>query len=203
MFTGVIHHMGTIEACDKSGDWRITVASDLPADDLRVGDSVACNGCCLTIIDLPSTKHQALSTLLFSLSPETLACTAPRWEVGNTLHLERALRLGDTLDGHMVSGHVDGLATLIAIAPEKDSHRLEFEAPKELAKFIAAKGSVTVDGISLTVNTVEGNRFTVNVIPHTWEVTTFRERAIGDRLNLEIDLIARYVQRLLGNNYGH
>ncbi len=189
MFTGVIHHLGTIIACEKQGDLRITISCDLK--DVKIGDSIACNGCCLTIIDISNA-------LTFSVSEETLRCTAPRWEVGTKLHLERAMRLGDTLDGHMVSGHVDGLATLTSIMPEKDSHKLSFEAPAEIAKFIAAKGSVTLDGISLTVNEVQGNRFSVNIIPHTWQVTTFRERAIGDILNLEIDLIARYVARLLG-----
>lgn len=189
MFTGVIHHTGKIIACEKQGDWRITVACNV--GDVKIGDSIACNGCCLTVINIADA-------LTFSVSHETLRCTAPRWEVGDTLHLERAMKLGDTLDGHMVSGHVDGLTTLLSITPEKDSHKLEFEAPAELARFIAAKGSVTLDGISLTVNEVNGNRFTVNIIPHTWQVTTFQERNICDTLNLEIDLIARYVGRLLG-----
>ncbi|MDX2074152.1 MAG: riboflavin synthase [Alphaproteobacteria bacterium] len=192
MFTGVIRHFGTVERCEKSGDWTIAVACDMPMGELRPGDSVACNGCCLTVTDMKGETFTA------NLSAETLRCTAPRWEAGSRLHLERAMRLGEALDGHMVSGHVDGLATLIEITPEKDSHRLELEAPAELAKFIAAKGSVALDGVSLTVNEVSGNRFTVNIIPHTWSVTGFRERNIGDMLNLEIDLIARYVGRLLG-----
>lgn len=189
MFTGVIHHTGSIIAREERGDLRITVACDM--EDIKIGDSVACNGCCLTVVDLSDG-------LSFSLSPETLRCTAPRWDVGAKLHLERAMRLGDTLDGHLVSGHVDGLAKLLTITREQESHQLEFEAPTALAKFIAEKGSVALDGISLTVNNVAGSRFTVNMIPHTWEVTCFHERKIGDMLNLEIDLIARYVGRLLG-----
>lgn len=210
MFTGVIHHIGKIVTCEKQGDWRITVESDLPVGELNVGDSIACNGCCLTVIachpagwrDQESLKsptpQQVRGDITFSLSPETLRCTAPRWDAGTKLHLERAMKLGDTLDGHMVSGHVDGLATLISISPEKDSHKLELEAPAETAKFIAEKGSVTLDGISLTVNEVNDNRFTVNIIPHTWQATNFHTHKVGDTLNLEIDLIARYVGRLLG-----
>lgn len=190
MFTGVIHHIGKVTACNKQGDWRITIVSEIGVANL--GDSIACNGCCLTVAEM------AGNTLTFSLSPETLNCTAPRWEVGTKIHLERAMRLGDTLDGHLMSGHVDGLVTLVSVVTDKDSHVLTFEAPKELARFIAAKGSVALDGISLTVNKVKGKRFTVNIIPHTWDVTTFHERVPGDKLNLEIDLIARYVGRLLG-----
>lgn len=192
MFTGVIQHFGHITTCDKQGDWRITVAHDLPEENIDIGDSIACNGCCLTIIQ----KKDGM--LVFSLSAETLRCTAPRWEVGEKLHLEPALCLGDTLDGHLVSGHVDGLAKLISVTQEADSHRLEFEVPAGLSRFIAPKGSVTLDGISLTVNRVEGDRFTVNIIPHTWQVTSFPQRGCGDMVNLEIDLIARYVARLLG-----
>ncbi len=192
MFTGVIHHFGTIIACEKSGDWRITVAHDLPEADLRIGDSIACNGACLTVIEKTPGHFAA------TLSAETLACTAPRWNLGERLHLERSLRLGETLDGHMVSGHVDGLATLRAITAHADSRVLELEAPEAFSRFIAAKGSVTLNGVSLTVNQVAGNRFFVNIIPHTWGVTNFHARTVGDTLNLEIDLIARYVARLLG-----
>lgn len=192
MFTGVIHHFGKITACDKAGDWRITVEHDLPDKDIKTGDSIACNGCCLTVIEKSGGRFSA------QLSQETLDCTAANWDVGATLHLERAMRLGETLDGHMVSGHVDGLATLLSIAAEKDSHRLEFEAPQELSRFIAAKGSVALNGVSLTVNRVSSQRFTVNVIPHTWKVTGFSDLRAGDKVNLEIDLIARYAARLLG-----
>lgn len=191
MFTGVIHHIGTIMSAEKKGDLVLTIRHSMKQDDVRIGDSIACNGCCLTVIDKKADIFSA------SLSEETLRCTASRWKKGDRVHLERALRMGDTLDGHMVSGHVDGLATILSIIPEAGSYRLEFEVSQALAAFIAAKGSVTLDGISLTVNSVNNNHFSVNIIPHTWEVTTFRERQIGDTLNLEIDLIARYVARLM------
>lgn len=192
MFTGVIHHIGTISACEKSGDWKIAISHDMDDTNVRIGDSVACNGACMTVID----KKPGRFTI--QVSAESLKRTAPRWDVKQSVHLERPLRMGDTLDGHMVTGHVDGLATIISILPVNDSHRVELEAPAELAKFIASKGSVTLDGVSLTVNEVAGNRFTVNLIPHTWQVTHFHERVPGDTLNLEIDLIARYTARLLG-----
>jgi riboflavin synthase len=192
MFTGVIHNFGTIAAAEKNGDLTIVVQHDLPEKSIRIGDSIACNGCCLTVTAMGE------GTFTATLSDETLRCTAPRWVEGSRLHLERAMKLGETLDGHMVSGHVDGLATLKNITQEADSYRLEFEVPEGLSKFIAAKGSVTLDGVSLTVNQASGNVFAVNIIPHTWSVTSFHERNVGDKVNLEIDLIARYVARLLG-----
>ena len=158
---------------------------------MKRGDSIACNGACLTVTEV---HKDGFSTVL---SDETLRCTAPRWNVGDTLHLEQAARLGDRLDGHLVSGHVDGLARITAITPAAESHTVELEAPPHLAKMIASKGSVTLDGVSLTVNTISGQRFTVNIIPHTWAVTSFSHRAIGDTINFEIDLIARYVARLM------
>ena len=192
MFTGVIHHLGTITEAQQQGDLTLTIAHDFGAP-LTIGESIACNGACLTVISSSLIPHPTFTT---QLSAETLTHTAPRWKVGDKLHLERAMRLGDALDGHLVTGHVDGLATLISVTQEGGSHRLTLEAPDSLARFIAAKGSVTLDGISLTVNEVEGNRFGVNLIPHTWQVTTFAQRKPGDTLNLEIDLIARYVARL-------
>lgn len=191
MFTGVIHHTGKILASETKGDTKLVIESDL-APTLKPGDSVACNGACLTVIMLSGNEFTV------QLSEETLRCTAPRWEPGEVIHLEPAMKLGDKLDGHLVTGHVDGLATLTAITPQKDSHKLEFEVPASLSRFIAAKGSVTLDGISLTVNEVSGHRFSVNIIPHTWALTGFSRRAIGESLNCEIDLIARYVARLLG-----
>lgn len=190
MFTGVIHHIGTITKAEKNGDLQLTIAHDF--SDLKIGESIACNGACLTVT--------AFDTKSFTtqLSDETLRCTAPRWNVGDKLHLERALRMGDALDGHMVSGHVDGLATIKSITPASGSYTLTCEAPTALAKFIAEKGSITLDGISLTVNRVDGNQFSVNIIPHTWAVTTLSARKSGDALNLEIDLIARYAARLVG-----
>jgi riboflavin synthase len=197
MFTGIITSIGTIESSEQQGDLRIKIASDLKPDSLGIGESVACNGACLTVISkglLASGK----SYFTASLSQESLSCTVPgQWEKGRAVNLERALKIGDALDGHMVSGHVDGLATIRAITQTGDSYTVEIEAPENLLRFIAEKGSVTLDGISLTVNQVQARRFWVNIIPHTWQNTTFCERAAGDRLNIEIDLIARYVARML------
>jgi riboflavin synthase len=188
MFTGVIHHLGTIRDTHIQGDLRLRIACNLR--DFTLGESIACNGACLTVVEFGEDWFDV------QLSGETLACTALRWNKGDVLHLERAMCLGDALDGHLVTGHIDGVATIINIQPNNESHILTLEAPTPLAKFIAAKGSVTLDGVSLTVNSVEGNFFTVNIIPHTWAVTTFAQRKAKDTLNLEIDLIARYVARL-------
>lgn len=193
MFTGIIRHIGRIEAVEKQGDLRITVASSLQEDALRVGDSIACNGCCLTVIAKNKGNFEA------TLSAETLHRTAPgQWEKGRRVNLETSLKLGDSLDGHLVAGHVDGVVKVIEVTNSGDSHIMALEAPPELARFIAEKGSVTLDGVSLTVNQVEGGRFWVNIIPHTWQATTLSERKQGDALNLEVDLIARYAARLLG-----
>jgi riboflavin synthase len=192
MFTGIITHIGSVESAEMQGDLRIKIASDLKIDDIRIGDSVACNGCCLTVIAQGQGYFEA------SLSAETLSRTASgQWEKGRRVNLEKSLKLGDSLDGHLVTGHVDGLVKLIEITNSGDSIILKLDAPAELARFIAEKGSVTLDGVSLTVNKVEGPRFHVNIIPHTWQSTTLPERKAGESLNLEIDLIARYVARLL------
>jgi riboflavin synthase len=190
MFTGIITSIGTIISARQEGDLTVAISCDWPEDAVAVGDSIAVNGCCLTVTQW---RNQAFSA---QLSAETLACTAPRWAMGEKVNLERAARLGDTLGGHLVTGHVDGRATLADIRREGDSHVLCLEAPRELARLIAAKGSVTLDGVSLTVNAVEGARFFVNIIPHTWDVTTLHLCRAGETLNLEIDLIARYVARL-------
>jgi riboflavin synthase len=197
MFTGIIHHIGRIESAQTQGDLKLTIACDWPESSLALGESIACNGACLTIIEkgtLPSGK----SFFTVELSAETLTCTAPRWKQGDALNLERAMKLGDTLDGHMVSGHVDGIATIHSVTDSGDSHIVAIDAPAALSCYIAEKGSVTLDGVSLTVNKVEASRFYVNIIPHTWKVTTLGQRKAGDNINIEIDLIARYVARLLG-----
>jgi riboflavin synthase len=197
MFTGIITSIGTIESAEQQGDLRLKIACDFKPESLSPGASVAVNGVCLTVI----TKGLLASGKTYftaSLSQESLSRTVPgQWEKGCKANLEHALKLGDTLDGHMVSGHVDGIAVIRAIHPSGDSYSVEIEAPEALSRFIAEKGSVTLDGIALTVNKVEGNRFWVNIIPHTWNVTTLNERQPGDALNFEIDLIARYVARLL------
>ena len=187
MFTGIISAIGSIENAKQSGDLRIQVSC--PWDDVRIGESIAVNGACLTVVELG--KHIA-----FDLSAETISRTAPRWNTGDKVNLERALKMGDALDGHMVTGHVDGLATLETITPTGDSFKLTLAAPASLSRYIAEKGSVTLDGVSLTVNETNGNDFSVNIIPHTWQHTTLSLRKPGDTLNLEIDLIARYVERL-------
>ncbi len=190
MFTGIITHTGTITDVTKHGDVRITIACPF-ADELRIGDSVAVNGCCLTVTEKNPEAFHA------DLSDETLSRTSPRWKKSDTVNLERSLKLGDSLDGHLVTGHVDGIAIISNVSESGGSHLLTLDAPATLSRFIAAKGSVTLDGISLTVNKVEGNRFWVNIIPHTWEHTTLKHRKTGDTLNLEIDLMARYAERLL------
>jgi riboflavin synthase len=191
MFTGIISSMGIIRSSQARGDLRVMIACSF-ADMLKLGESVACNGACLTVIAIDGETFSA------DLSQETISRTAHgQWQLDKKVNLERAMKLGDALDGHMVSGHVDGIATITDIAKNGDSHILCIESPMELARFIAEKGSVTLDGISLTVNKVEGVCFWINIIPHTWQNTTLGERKKGDTLNLEIDLIARYVERLL------
>lgn len=192
MFTGIVNTTGTVTAAKaEAGDLRLTVACPLADIDLLPGASVACAGACLTVAEAGSGVFSA------TLSAETLSCTAPHhWRQGARINIEAALRVGDALGGHLVTGHVDGLAKLLEIKPSKDSHVLVLEAPEALKRFIAAKGSVTLDGVSLTVNTVENTRFTVNIIPHTWQVTTLGERKAGDLLNMEVDMIARYLDRL-------
>ena len=196
MFTGIITSTGIIESAEQRGDLHLRIACDLDPESLHIGESIACNGACLTVVTkglLTSGKPYFTVTL----SPETITCTSPRWKVGDRINLERSLCLGDRLDGHMVSGHIDGIAIISSITPSGDSHILEIKAPAELSRFIAEKGSVTLDGVSLTVNKVEDNYFLVNIIPHTRGMTTLGERKPGDALNLEIDLIARYIARLL------
>jgi riboflavin synthase len=190
MFTGIITHTGTITDVTKQGDVRVAIACPF-ANDLHIGDSVAVNGCCLTVVEKVAGGFTA------DISQETLSCTAPRWNKGDSVNLERSLKLGDRLDGHLVTGHVDGTAIISNILESGGSHILTLDAPATLSRFIAAKGSVTLDGVSLTVNKVESNRLWVNIIPHTWQHTTLKHRKIGDALNLEIDLMARYAERLL------
>ncbi len=190
MFTGIITHTGIITSSEQRDDLRATVACDF-ARDLRIGESVAVNGTCLTVAEKQDGQFAV------DISGETIARTAPRWQKNARANLERSLKLGDTLDGHIVTGHVDGVATIIDITSAGGSYIVCLEAPAAFSRYIAAKGSVTLDGISLTVNKIDGNRFWVNIIPHTWEHTTLKDRKEGDALNLEIDLMARYAERLL------
>ena len=194
MFTGIITHVGTIDHIDKSGgDWRIFIQSRLDLKPIAIGASVACSGCCLTVIKKENDR------MAFDVSAETLSKTIiGSWEEGSKVNLETSMKIGDEIGGHIVSGHVDGLATIESIMPEGDSHRLKIRVPDALSLFVAPKGSVALDGISLTVNEVEGSVFGINIIPHTWIQTTIGEKKVGDKLNMEADMLARYVARQLG-----
>lgn len=193
MFTGIVQAIGRIESREaRGGDQRLVIeAGDLGLDDVREGDSIAVAGVCLTALDIDGTRFAA------DVSNETLSLTTlGALAVGAAVNLEKALRLSDRLGGHLVSGHVDGMARVVAVEGDARSQRWTFEVPPPLARYIAAKGSVCLDGVSLTVNTVEGARFSVNLIPHTQAATTFGQRGVGDAVNLEIDLMARYAERL-------
>ncbi len=193
MFTGIITHLGKISELKKNPKkdllLKISVVGKINRK-LAIGCSIACNGICLTLIE------QKKSLLSFQASRETCEkTTLENWKIGEEINLEFALRAGDELGGHMVLGHVDGTAKILAIQPIKDSKKFTFSTKKELMKFIAEKGSVTLNGASLTVNEVEKNSFSVNLIPHTIANTAFKDAAVNDFINLEIDVIARYVLR--------
>jgi len=195
MFTGIITDLGKIRAIEKRGDTRIEIETSYDTDDIDIGASIACSGPCLTVIE------KGRGWFAIEASAETLDKTAlGDWAVGTTVNLERAMRICDELGGHIVSGHVDAVARIVDMQPEGDSVRFTFEAPQAFAKYIAPKGSVCLDGVSLTVNEVQGNRFGVNIISHTQGETTFGSRQVGDRINMEIDTIARYVARILGKD---
>lgn len=192
MFTGIVTDLGRVRSIADVGDTRIEIATGYADDSIAIGASIACSGVCLTVIE------KAPGWFAVSASAETLACTTiGDWRDGTPVNLERALRVGDELGGHLVSGHVDGVGRVVTITPDGASRRFVFEVPDALARYFAPKGSVALDGISLTVNEVDGSHFGVNIIPHTLTVTTLGEAAVGDRVNLEIDLLARYVARLM------
>ena len=196
MFTGIITDLGRIRAAadEVGGARRFEIETGFDMDAVEIGASIACAGACLTVTEKGKGWFAALA------SAETLAkTTLGSWQIDARVNLERALALGQELGGHLVSGHVDGVAHLVAADVEGGSKRLSFEVPSTLARFIAPKGSVTLDGVSLTVNEVSGAVFGVNVIPHTLEATTLGGLGVGDAVNLEIDLLARYVARLLEN----
>jgi len=193
MFTGIITHTGTIKRIEKSGDWLFVIEVAGFTHDLAIGASVAHNGACLTVI----TKDETSFTVQASL--ETLQrTTLGSWKEGQKINLERALKVGDELGGHFVSGHVDGFAELVKKEAIGDSFKLTFSVPQLLSSYVAEKGSVTLDGVSLTVNEVAENTFCVNIIPHTLLSTTLGKCKVGDKLNFEIDIIARYLARLNG-----
>lgn len=194
MFTGIVQTTGTVASVEpRGGDVRLAIqAPDWDRTGTLPGDSIAVSGCCLTAL---AGDGDALA---FDVSNESLSLTTlGELRPGGRVNLEPALRLSDRLGGHLVSGHVDGVGTIAAIEPDARSQRWTIEAPPGLMRYIAPKGSVCVDGVSLTVNAVADDAFEVNLIPHTVEVTTFRERHVGDRVNLEVDLLARYMERLL------
>jgi riboflavin synthase len=194
MFTGIIAARGTIYSIrDSGGDWRIRVkSSDLDFSDVTVGDSIAVSGVCLTALEITPDSFDA------DVSRETLACTTlQEWRSGELVNLEKALMPQSRLGGHIVSGHVDGIAELVSRKADARSERLVFRVPHELARYIAHKGSVCLDGVSLTVNEVDGDTFGVNIIPHTAECTTMHLYKAGRKVNLEVDVISRYLERLL------
>ena len=195
MFTGIISGIGTVRAITPIGagqDMRLEITTPWPdTASIAIGASIACSGCCLTAIELGADWFAVTA------SQETLSLTTlGDWRVGTKINLERALRLGDELGGHIVSGHVDGLGHVVSATPENASTRWRFQVPEALARFIAAKGSVAINGVSLTVNEVSRDGFGVNIIPHTADVTTFGLLKPGDTVNIEIDTLARYVARL-------
>ncbi len=194
MFTGIIESQGVIDRIEsQDGDWKITIQTGkLDMSDVKIGDSIAANGICLTVIELTNSSYVA------DVSGETMSVTtAAEWQVGTHVNLEKALRLQDRLGGHLVSGHVDGVGTIRQISQDARSWRYEVEAPLSLCKYIAAKGSICINGISLTVNQVEGCVFGVNIVPHTRQETTIKEFEVGSKVNLEVDLLARYLERML------
>src|SRR6266550_7141741 len=194
MFTGIITDVGAVRQIEKRGDTHIVISTHYDVGAIDIGASIACSGVCLTVVDKGAGNDRWFAV---TASGETLAkTTLGTWKPGDPVNLERPLRLGDELGGHIVVGHVDGLAEIVGVASEGESKRLVLTAPKDLLRFIAPKGSVSLDGVSLTVNELKGGRFGVNIIPHTLKVTTFGGAKKGAKLNLEVDLLARYVARL-------
>lgn len=200
MFTGIVTALGTIREARQQGDLRAIIACPFDPAGIAMGASISCSGTCLTVVDKGGVAGEAWFAV--DISGETVACTVPgRWKVGGQLNLEPALKLGDELGGHIVTGHVDGVGEVLGISPDGDSRRVSFAVSAELAPYLAPKGSITVDGVSLTVNDVTDQadgicHFAVNIIPHTSEVTTLGALKQGDKVNLEIDVLARYLKRM-------
>ncbi len=192
MFTGIITDLGRVRAREQKGDTRFEIETTWDTDGIAIGASIACSGPCLTVVE------KGPDWFAVEASAETLdRTTLGSWQRGTSVNLERAMRIGDELGGHIVSGHIDDVAEILEMTPEGDSCRFAFLGPERLAKFIAPKGSVALDGVSLTVNEVDEARFTVNIISHTRAVTGFGQCRVGDSVNLEIDMLARYVARLV------
>ena len=192
MFTGIVTSIGRIAATEDRGDLRVRIACDYDLDTVDLGASIACSGVCLTVVD------KGPDWFAVDVSGETQSRTpAATWLEGAALNLERSLRVGDEMGGHIVTGHIDGVGEVLSVTPEGGSLRVGIAAPDALAPYIAAKGSIALDGVSLTVNAVEGSAFTVNIIPHTAAATTLEAVRPGRRLNIEIDILARYLGRML------
>jgi riboflavin synthase len=192
MFTGIITDRGTVRSVVRTGDRRLEFTTGYDTASLGVGASVCCSGVCLTVVD------KGRGWFAVSVSQETLSrTTIESWREASAVNFERALKVGDELGGHLVSGHVDAVGTVVSVEDDGESRRFTFSCPRELMRFIATKGSIAVDGVSLTVNGLADNRFEINIIPHTLAVTTFAQTREGDEVNLEIDMVARYVARLL------
>ena len=195
MFTGIVTDIGTITSTEQRGDLHVRVKSSYDMDGVEIGASIACSGVCLTVVD------KGDDWFAVDVSGETISCTAQdQFAEGRRLNLERALKVGDELGGHIVTGHVDGVGEVVAVEEVGDSHNVRIRVAEDLAPYVAAKGSITVDGVSLTVNAVEdgpdGTVFSLNIIPHTAKVTTLGELAPGRAVNLEIDVLARYLARM-------
>jgi riboflavin synthase len=196
MFTGIITDIGTITSAEPRGDLRLTIACHYDLGGVDLGASIACSGCCLTVVD------KGADWFAVDISGESVGKTAAgMWNVGRKLNLERALKIGDELGGHIVTGHVDGIGEVVSVMLEGGSHRVSVKVPADIAPYIAPKGSVTVDGVSLTVNAVTDNpdgsaTFGLNIIPHTWAVTAFADLVEGQAVNIEIDVLARYLARM-------
>ena len=195
MFTGIVTDVGSVLSITEQGDRRIRIATSYDANGIDIGASIASEGVCLTVVDKGTDGDQNWYDV--DVSGETLRkSNLGTWEFGSKVNLERSLKLGDEMGGHLVSGHIDGTVKIISVEDEGASTKFTFDAPENLAKFIAPKGSVALNGTSLTVNDVDGTKFTVNIIPHTKAVTTWGLSKTGDIVNLEIDTLARYVARL-------
>jgi riboflavin synthase len=195
MFTGIITDIGSIRSAEQRGDLRLTIGCGYAMDGVAIGASIACSGVCLTVVG------KGANWFAVDASAETLSKTASgMWKTGRRLNLERALKVGDELGGHIVTGHVDGVGELVSVTEDGGSHRVNVRVAKDLAPFIAAKGSITVDGVSLTVNQIEdddqGCVFHLNIIPHTWDVTALCDWQTGQSVNIEIDVLARYLMRM-------
>jgi len=205
MFTGIITDIGRVGSVrppseDRLEDLRVEIETGFDLDEVEIGASICCSGVCLTVVEKIAATQSAGNQFAVEISGESLSkTTLGSWDVGTPVNLERSLKVGDELGGHFVFGHVDGLASVVDVQPDGGSERWVFAAPTELMSFIAAKGSVALDGVSLTVNAVEENRFGINLISHTRTATTFGQRKIGDHINLEIDMLARYVRRSMGD----